>query len=418
MRNRSEVYCALDIQSDKIFAMRGLFDGKDERFIDISCASGPARGIKNGKISELGLLAESVSNVLNGFGANSSGRIKSLYMSAYPASLKASESLGIIPVSERSSKIITSGDIARANHQAYCLGLNIEERVLHQVVQGYIIDKQNKVSNPLGLYGQTLGSDMLLITASVQDADGLISAVERCGFKVKSLVLAGYAAGLILPDSSRESGCCLFEIGFDSTQMLIFKDGIIRGFETIPFGANDVTEAIAQELKVPLDTALTLKLSHGNISPDNVSPDDEVLLKKEQSYRPLKRKALCEIIERKWEEFFVLAKGRLAGCRQGSGLLEGIVVNGRDVLLDGLLEGFEANLGMTARLAKTGNFSLKDFPADISSFGFDSSYSICAGLLKYATLQRPPFSIFRLSSYGNIFQKIAGKSRELYQEYF
>ena len=280
MRNKSEVYCGLDIQSDKIFAVCGLFDNKDERFIDISCQSGPARGIKNGKISELGLLAESVSKVLNSFGGNSSGRIKSLYVSTYSASLKASQSLGTIPISERSSKIITSGDIAKANHQAYCLGLNIEERVLHQIIQGYVIDKQNRVLNPLGLYGHTLEADTLLITALVQDTDSLISAVERCGFKVKSLVLAGYAAGLVLPDFLRMKGCCLFEIGFDSTQMLIFKEGIIRGFEALPFGANDVTEAIARELKVPLDAASALKFSHGNSIPNSVNPDDEVLLKK------------------------------------------------------------------------------------------------------------------------------------------
>ena len=165
-------------------------------------------------------------------------------------------------------------------------------------------ERQNRVLNPLGLYGQRLEVDTLLITDLVQDADSLISAVERSGFKVKSLVLAGYAAGLaVLPDSSRIKGCCLFEIGFDSTQMLIFKEGIIRGFEIIPFGAHDVTEAIARELKVPTETALVLKLSYGNIILGNVSPDDEVLLKKEQSYRPLKRKVLCEIIERKWREF-------------------------------------------------------------------------------------------------------------------
>ena len=404
MKNRSEVYCGLDIQSDKIFAACGLFDNKKERFMDISCQSGPARGIKNGKISELGLLAESAAKVLNGFSGLSAGRIKSLYVSTRSSKLKANQSLGVIPISERSSKIITSGDMAKANHQAYSLGLNIEERVLHQIIQGYIIDKpsasprggQNKVLNPLGLYGQRLEVDTLLITDLVQDADSLISAVERSGFKVKSLVLAGYAAGLaVLPDSSRIKGCCLFEIGFDSTQMLIFKEGIIRGFEIIPFGAHDVTEAIARELKVPTETALVLKLSYGNIILGNVSPDDEVLLKKEQSYRPLKRKVLCEIIERKWKEFFALTKERLAMHQKDLDLSEGIVVSGRDVLLEGLLESFEANFALPARLAKMENLSINDL-----------SYSACVGLLKYALFQRPPFSIFKLSSYGNCRKKI------------
>lgn len=416
MKNRSDAYCGLDIQSDKIFAACGLFDNKSERFMDISCQSGPAWGIKNGKISELGLLAESVAKVLNSFSGLSAGAIKSLYVSTRSASLKASQSLGVIPLSERSSKIITSGDIAKANHQAYSLGFNIEERVLHQITQGYIIDKpsasprgeQNRVLNPLGLYGQRLEADTLLITALVWDTDSLISAVERSGFKMKSLVLAGYAAGLaVVPDSRGMKGCCLFEIGFDSTQMLIFKEGIIRGFEVFPFGANDVTEAIARELKVPSDTALALKLSYGNIIPGNVNPDDEVLLKKEQSYRPLKRKALCEIIERKWREFFGLAKERLATYQKGLDLSEGIVVSGRDVLLEGLLESFEAHFSLPARLAKMENPSLNDL-----------SYSVCIGLLKYALLQRPPFNIFKLSSYGNIFHKITNKSRELYQEYF
>ena len=87
---------------------------------------------------------------------------------------------------------------------------------------------------------------------------------------------------------------------------------------------------------------------------------------------------LCEIIERKWKEFFGLAKERLGGYQQGLGLSEGIVVSGRDVLLEGLLESFEANLGLPARLAKMENPSLND-----------PSYSVSVGLLKYALLQRP-----------------------------
>ena len=86
--------------------------------------------------------------------------------------------------------------------------------------------------------------------------------------------------------------------------------------------------------------------------------------------------------------------------QKGLDLSEGMF-SGRDAC--GSMESFEANFGLPARLAKMENLLINDLSSEKKvCLPGCLNYSVC-WILKYA-LQRP-FSIFKLSSYGNIFRK-------------
>ena len=409
---KGTLYYALDISADKIYALCAAVNQRTGEIIDVSCQCGPSLGIKNGIISELGLLAEAIALVLNKFSDFSGNRPKSLYVSMQGPNAKATHSIGIIPISERSNKIITSGDIARVNQQAYSLGLNLEEHVLHQISQGYLIDGQNKVADPAGLYGHKLEADLLLVTALNRDVENLISAVDRAGYRVRAVVLSAYAASLaVLPEGVKSRGCCLLDIGFESTQMLVFKDGVLRAFESFNFGSSHLTEALADKLKLPYDLAESIMTSYGSVLSAQINPEAEVLVnEKDKSYRPIKRKVICSIIENRLEELFRGIKERLALYRKTLDFPEGIIASGKTALLEGFLEGLEVNFGCPARLAR--------IDSSTSLRINDLTYATCVGLIKYAISQRHQIELFKLSSYGNIFQKLTRKSKEIYQEYF
>ena len=406
---KGAICCALDISADKIHALCAAVNQRTGGISDVSCQCGPSLGIKNGTINELGLLAEAIALVLNKLFHSSGNGPKSLYVSIQGSHIKSTHSIGIIPISERSNKIITSSDIAGVNQQAYSLGLNLEEHVLHQVSQGYIIDGHNKVSDPSGLYGHKLETDLLLITALNRDVENLISAVDQAGYRVRAVVLSAYAASLaVLPEGAKARGCCLLDVGFESTQMLVFKDGILRAFDSFNFGSTHLTEALADELKLPYDLAESIKTSYGNALSAQVNPEAEVLVnQKDKSYRPIKRKVISLIIEKQLQELFKGIKERLAFHRKTCDFPEGIIASGKTALLEGFLEGLEANFGFPARLAR-----IENAPAN------DLAYATSIGLIKYAISQRPQIELFKLSSYGNIFQKLTRKSQEIYQEYF
>ena len=402
------IYHSIDISGDEIYALGAEVNLSEGKITNVCCQRSGVSGIKNGTISELGLFAESIASVLDKLSLSSKTKIKSLHVAMRWPYSKAVHSSAVVPISGRSNKIITSTDIAKVNQQAYSLGLAIEERILYQAIQGYTIDIQTKVSSPLGLYGHKLGVELLLVSALNQDVENLTSAVERSGYRVKALLLAPLASCLaVVPEAAKTKGCLFLDFGFDSTQMLLFKDGILRGLESFSFGSHNLNQALAAELRLEPHQAEEIKLSYGNALANHVSPEQEILLKKGQSYRPVKRKVICAVIENQLQVLFSALKERLATYSKSSDFPEGIIVNGRDASIEGFLESLEAQLGLAAHLAK-----IIDAPLN------DISYSACLGLVKHAISQYPRINLFKLSSYGNIFQKILYKSKELYQEYF
>ena len=398
----------LDISADIITAARAAVEPSG-KIADISFESCPCLGIKDGLIQELGLLAENISGLLGRLSLTCPDKIKSLYVSMPSLRIKAKHSCGLLPISERSNKIITSSDVARVNQQAYNLGLNIEEQVLYSLPQWYTLDNQSRVSNPLGLYSHSLGVDFLLITALYSDMQNVVSAVEKAGYKTKAVVLSSLAGSFAaLPPEAKAKGCCFLDIGFDSSRMLIFKDGILKELEGFDFGAQDLTLSLAGELKLPYELAQGIKASYGRASSGDRDSEQDVLVRqKDNTYRTLKRKLIYEIIGKKSDEMFSLIKERLLKYGGEQDYPAGIILSGRDVLLEGFLERLEAKVGLSAHLARMENPPLKD-----------PSYATVVGLIKYAASCYPQVNLFKLSAYGNIFQKLIHKSRELYHEYF
>lgn len=399
--------CALDVSSSKIAAVAAVVNRKGE-IVDACCQLGQSRGIKNGVVQELGLLSESISDVLDNLKTLGSKKIKSLYAAIQGENIRATHSFGVIPISERANKIITSADISKSNHQAYSLGLNLEEVVLHQIPQGYVIDNHNRVLDPYGLYGHKLEADLLLITALCREAENLISAVDRVGCRVKALILSGLATALaVVSKEARMNGCYLLDIGFDSIQLLFFKDGLLRALELFKYGANHITEALAEQLNLPYELAEEIKISYGNTSICNINPEAEVLVKKDTSYRPIKRVLICSIIEKQLQEIFSPIKERILAHNKNLDCKADIIVSGKAALMEGFLEWLENNLNLTVSLANIENSPVSDL-----------SYATAIGLIKYAIAERPQLHPLKLSSYGNIFQKLVSKSKEIYQEYF
>ncbi len=398
----------LEVASDVLTAVRAISD-KSARIIEVSCKSCPSAGIRDGVIQELGLLSESISGLLGGLSASCGQRIKSLTVSMPSLRLKVKRSSGLLPISERSNKIITSSDVDKVTDQAYNLGLGIDEYVLCSIPQGYSVDNQSQLMNPLGLYSHRLGVELLLVTALYPEAQNLISSVERCGYKVKAVILSSLAASLsTLSGEAKAMGCCFLDIGYDFIRLLVFKDGILKGIECFDSGSRDLDRALARELKIPYELAGQIKASYGAAFAKDKDLEQEVLVsQKDKTYRPIKRRLISSVLEDKLRDMFSLIKERFSGCYRIEDFPSGVIVCGKDALLDGFLESLETSLGLPARLAKMEDLSVRD----ISCAG-------AVGLVKHSLSQYPKIEFFKLSGGRNIVEKIARKSKEIYQEYF
>lgn len=398
----------LEVATDALTAVRAISD-KSGKITEVCCKSCSSAGISDGSIKELGLLSEDISGLLGALSASCGQKIKSLTVSMPSLRLKVKRSSGLLPISERSNKIITASDMDKVTSQAYNLGLGIDEYVLCSIPQGYSLDNQSQMMNPLGLYSHRLGVELLLVTALYPEAQNLISAVERCGYKVKGVILSSLAASLsALSSEDKARGCCFLDMGYDFVRMLVFKDGILRDIEHFDFGSKDLDSSLSRELKIPYELAGQIKASYGAVKSMLKDSEHEVLVsQKDKTYRPIKRRLISSVLENKLRDMFALIKERFLSRYRVEDYPAGIIVCGKDALLDDFLESLEESLGMGVSLARMDNLAVKDI-----------SLAGAVGLIKHSLAQYPKMELFKLAEGRNIIEKIARKSKEIYQEYF
>ena len=90
----------------------------------------------------------------------------------------------------------------------------------------------------------------------------------RSGLEMGDITLEPLAsADAVLSDEEKEAGIALIDIGGGTTDVAIFKDGIIRHTAVIPFGGNVITEDIKEGCSIMGNQAEQLKVKFGSAWP-------------------------------------------------------------------------------------------------------------------------------------------------------
>jgi len=144
--------------------------------------------------------------------------------------------------------------------------------VLHAQPALYTLDGLTGVKTPLGLHADRLGVDIHVVAAEASPVRNLDLCVRSAMLEVKSIVAAPIATGMAcLSDEERELGVALVEFGGGTTNVSLFAGGMLVGLETIPIGANDITDAIASAFGTRRSQAERLKTFYGSAT---ASPRD------------------------------------------------------------------------------------------------------------------------------------------------
>jgi cell division protein FtsA len=84
------------------------------------------------------------------------------------------------------------------------------------------------------------------------------------------------SAKAVLSQEEKEAGVALIDIGGGTTDLAVFKDGIIRHTAVIPFGGNVITEDIKEGCSIIEKQAELLKIKFGSAWPGE-NKDNEIV---------------------------------------------------------------------------------------------------------------------------------------------
>ncbi|TSE09985.1 MULTISPECIES: cell division protein FtsA [Aquimarina] len=274
-REVNEIAVGLDIGTTKIVAMVGRYNeyGKMEVLgVGKSKSLGVHRGVVNNitqtiqSIQQAIQEAESVSGLkINDVTVGIAGQhIRSLQHSDYITRPNA-------------DAVIDEDDIEKLCNQVHKLVMLPGEEILHVLPQEYKVDGQAEIKEPVGMYGGRLEANFHVVVGQVTSIRNIGRCVKSSGLELSDVTLEPLAsANAVLSQEEKEAGVALIDIGGGTTDLAIFKDGIIRHTAVIPFGGNVITEDIKEGCSIIEKQAELLKIKFGSAWPGE-NKDNEIV---------------------------------------------------------------------------------------------------------------------------------------------
>ncbi|NER18297.1 cell division protein FtsA [Spongiivirga citrea] len=381
---KTNVAVGLDIGTTKIVAMIGRKNdyGKVEVLgIGKSKSLGVHRGVVNNitqtiqSIQQAVQEAESVSDfsIDEAVVGIAGQHIRSLQHSDYITRPNADE-------------VIDEDDIEKLINQVYKLVMLPGEEIIHVLPQEYRVDGQAEISEPIGMYGGRLEANFHVVVGQVSSIRNIGRCIKSAGLELGGITLEPLAsADAVLSQEEKEAGVALIDIGGGTTDLAIFKDGIIRHTAVIPFGGNVVTEDIKEGCSIIEKQAELLKIKFGSAWPGENKDNEIVSIPGLRGREPkeITLKNLSKIIHARVveiiEQVFLEIKN-YGHEEQKKKLIAGIVLTGGGSQLKHLKQLVEYITGMDTRIGYPNEHLAGDSDTDTAS----PMYATAVGLLMNA----------------------------------
>lgn len=350
-KKKETIIAGIDIGTTKVCVVIGKQN--EESMLEVlGLGYSECQGLPRGVIINLEEVIGSIRRAAGEAEAQAGVSIESAYVGLSGTHVKGFNSHGVVPVKNRNREIRLE-DIKHVVDAARPVTIPTDSQIIHVLPQGYAVDGQEGISDPLGMSGTRLEVNVHMVTASMAATQNVITAVNRCGIIVSKLFLQPLAsAESSLTTDEKDLGVLLVDIGGGITDVSIFYRGSVWHTTVLPLGGDSFTRDIAVSLYTPISDAERLKKTYGCASLSLI-PMEEFLEVPGVGGRPartLSRQFLCEVIQSRAEELlnFISAEVKQAGF--DNGLTAGVVFTGGGSLLKGLLEIAEPIFDMPVRL--------------------------------------------------------------------
>ena len=220
---------------------------------------------------------------------------------------------------------------------------------------------------------------MIMISAS----RNIMRCVEKVGIEVADITLEPIASSkAVLTPQEKEAGVALVDIGGGTTDITIFKDGIIRHTSVIPFGGNVVTNDIKEGCTVMKDQAEKLKVRFGSALSKEIQNNRIITIPgfRGRDFKEISEKNLAKIIEARLSEIFDYVLWEIKRSGYESKLIAGIVLTGGGSLLNNIDLLSEYHTGLSTRIGQP----IEHLAHGYSSMLASPIYSTAVGLLSIA----------------------------------
>lgn len=282
-----------------------------------------------------------------------------------------------------SEEVISLDDLEKLEKQVYKLVMLPGEEIIHVLPQEFRVDGQGEITEPVGMYGGRLEANFHVVVGQVSSIRNIGRCIKSAGLNLAGITLEPLAsAEAVLSNEEKEAGVALIDIGGGTTDLAIFKNGIIRHTAVVPFGGNVITEDIKEGCSIIEKQAELLKIKFGSAWPGENKDNEIVSIPGLRGRDPkeITLKNLSKIIHARVveiiEQVFLEIKN-YGHDEPKKKLIAGIVLTGGGAQLKHLKQLVEYITGMDTRIGYPNENIAGDSDESISS----PQYATAVGLL-------------------------------------
>jgi len=342
---------ALDIGTTKVCALAG-YKNEHDRLEIIGVGKVDSEGVMRGVVSNIEKTVRAISEAIAIAQRASGQEFKVAHVGIAGQHIKSLQHRGMLTRDNLHTEIC-QGDIDRLINDMFKLVLPAGDKIIHVIPQEYTVDDEQGIVDPIGMSGIRLEANFHIITGQITATQNIVKCAQRAGLKVANLTLEPIAsATAVLGDEEREAGVALVDIGGGTTDLTIFKDGIIRHTAVIPFGGNVITKDIKEGCNVMQQQAEKLKVKFGSALADEVYDNRIITIPGLKGRQPkeISEKNLARIIQARMEEIFDYVVWEIRRSGYENKLIGGVVLTGGGALLNHIDKLTEFHTGLSTRI--------------------------------------------------------------------
>jgi cell division protein FtsA len=351
---QEQLAVGLDIGTTKIVAMLGTKNEYGKLEI-VGVGKSKSQGVHRGVVNNITQTIQSIQAAAQEAEAISGKKITSVVVGIAGQHIRSLHHSDYI-TRTNADEVIDAADIERLKNQVFKLVMLPGEEIIHVLPQEYKVDGQAEIKEPIGMYGGRLEANFHVVVGQVSSIRNIARCVKSAGLDFGGITLEPLAsADAVLSQEEKEAGVALIDIGGGTTDLAIFKDGIIRHTAVIPFGGNVITEDIKEGCSIIEKQAELLKIKFGSAWPGENKDNEIVSIPGLRGRDPkeITLKNLSKIIHARVSEIIeqVYAEIKNYGHEeQKKKLIAGIVLTGGGSQLKHLKQLVEYITGMDTRI--------------------------------------------------------------------
>ncbi len=372
----------LDIGASNIKAVVGQVK-EDGRISILKVFKSPSSGMRKGVIDDFSELTKSLSQIFGEIKNFSRPALKNIYVNIESPDIHTQFSKGIVAVS-RADFEIHKDDIDRAVQASQSVKLAANRTILHAIIKEYIVDGIGDIRDPLGMIGNRLEVNSLIIDVFDPATKNITKSVEMAGGVNNGLIFSPLAsARSVLSKNQKDLGVVLVDIGFSTTGICVFEENKLLHAAVLPVGSGNITNDLAIVLKTSITAAEAIKLTFGTALAKEVSGREIIDLRKidPTAKNSTTKKRVAEIIETRLAEIFEFVNNELKNIGKAGQLPAGVVIVGGGSKIPNIVDLAKQELKLPAQIGIPETTSFDIANGEINLQVEDPELSCSVGLL-------------------------------------